>query len=327
MNRPDRRISIAPMMTHTDRHFRYFLRLLSRHAMLYTEMVTTGALIHGDANKLLHYNPEEHPLAIQLGGNNPADLARCSRMAAAAGYDEVNLNIGCPSDRVQSGEFGACLMAQPELVAECVAAMQAAVTIPVTVKCRIGIDQQDSYEELSNFISLLTDSGCRTFIIHARKAWLQGLSPRQNREVPPLQYDTVYRIKQAFPQLEIIINGGFTTVGQIQSQYGHVDGVMIGRVVCNNPYILAEIEKVIFKNDQQLTRGEVLSAYAEYITRELQAGTPFSHTTRNILGMFHGQPGAREYRRYLSENIHRKDAGIEVINHAMQNVELVGWGE
>ena len=320
MNQPDRRICIAPMMTHTDRHFRYFLRLLSKHVMLYTEMVTSGALIHGDAVKLLKYNPEEHPLAIQLGGNNPQDLARCARMAADAGYDEVNLNIGCPSDRVQSGEFGACLMAKPELVAECVAAMQAAVAIPVTVKCRIGVDHQDSYEELHNFISLLANSGCGTFIIHARKAWLQGLSPRQNREVPPLQYDTVYRIKQEFQKLEIIINGGFTEINQIRSQFQHVDGVMIGRVVCNNPYILTAIEKDIFKNESQMTRAEVLSIYSKYIARELQAGTPLSHTTRNILGIFHGQPGAREYRRYLSENIYRPGSGVEIIYQAMRSV-------
>lgn len=320
MTELDRRISIAPMMNHTDRHFRYFLRLLSKHVMLYTEMVTTGALLHGDANNLLKYNPQEHPLAIQLGGNDPGDLAQCARMAADAGYDEVNLNIGCPSDRVQSGEFGACLMANPQLVAECVTAMQASVSIPVTVKCRIGIDRQDSYEELQTFIALLAGSGCRTFIIHARKAWLQGLSPRQNRDVPPLQYDTVHRVKQEYPQLEIIINGGFTTIDQIRQQLQQVDGVMIGRVVCNNPYILTEIEKEIFYNAHTVTRCEALRAYATYVAGELTAGTPLSRTTRNILGMFHGQPGAKEYRRYLSEHIYRKDSGVEVIETAMQAV-------
>lgn len=322
MTRLDRRISVAPMMTHTDRHFRYFLRLLSPHVMLYTEMVTTGALIHGDAGKLLKYNPEEHPVALQLGGNNPADLARCAQMAAAAGYDEVNLNIGCPSDRVQSGAFGACLMAQPERVAECVAAMQAAVAIPVTVKCRIGIDHQDSYAELAHFVGRLADSGCRTFIIHARKAWLQGLSPRQNREVPPLQYATVHQIKRDFPALEVIINGGFTHVDQIRQQFGLVDGVMIGRAVCNNPYLLTDIETSIFKHDPGLTRSEALRIYTAYAARELRTGTPLSHLTRNILGMFHGQPGARGYRRYLSENMYRKGMGVEIIDHAMQAVAM-----
>lgn len=323
MTRLDRRISVAPMMKHTDRHFRYFLRLLSPHAMLYTEMVTTGALIHGDTAKLLQYNPEEHPVALQLGGNDPADLVRCARLGADTGYDEVNLNLGCPSDRVQSGAFGACLMGQPELVAECVAAMQAAVDIPVTVKCRIGIDKQDSYEELTDFVTRLADSGCQTFIIHARKAWLQGLSPRQNREVPPLQYDTVHKIKQDFPTLEIIINGGFTTIDQIKEQIGVVDGVMIGRAVCNNPWLLTTIEHQIFQHDTGLTRGEVLGIYSEYIERELMAGTPLSHLTRNILGIYYGQPGANKYRRYLSENMYRKGTGVEVIGNAMREVATV----
>ncbi|OGT81765.1 MAG: tRNA dihydrouridine(20/20a) synthase DusA [Gammaproteobacteria bacterium RIFCSPLOWO2_02_FULL_52_10] len=321
MHKLDHKICVAPMMTHTDRHFRYFLRLLSRHVMLYTEMVTTGALIHGPADKLMRYNPEEHPLAIQLGGSEPEALARCARMAAAAGYDEVNLNIGCPSDRVQSGKIGACLMAESELVAECVAAMAAVIGIPVTVKCRIGIDANDSYEALFNFVRLVAKGGCTTFIIHARKACLQGLSPRQNREVPPLKYDFVHRIKRDFPELEIIINGGITAITQIQEQLQTVDGVMIGRAMCNNPYLLSEIERTLYKHPQpQLTRNEILEAYIEYVSKELVTGTPLSYLTRNIIGMFHGRAGSRLYRRYLSENMYRRDSGIEVIRQALTYV-------
>ena len=306
------------MMTHTDRHFRYLLRLISRHAMLYTEMVTTGALLHGVTDKLLKYNPEEHPLALQLGGSSPGELARCARMAEAGGYDEVNLNVGCPSDRVQSGRFGACLMAEPELVAECVAAMQAAINIPVTVKCRIGIDASDSYEALFNFVKQVAKGGCSTFIIHARKALLHGLSPRQNREVPPLKYDFVHRIKHDFPELEIIINGGITGVTQVQDQLQHVDGVMLGRAICNNPCLLFEIEKTLFQHTQPpLTREALLQAYIGYVRNELEQGTRLSHMTRNIIGMFHGHPGSRRYRRYLSEHMYRRESGIEVITQAL----------
>jgi len=318
MHEPDRKICVAPMMTHTDRHFRYFLRLLSKHVMLYTEMVTTGALLHGDAARLLRYNPEEHPLGIQLGGSHPAELARCARLAADAGYDEVNLNVGCPSDRVQSGKIGACLMAEPALVAECVAAMQAAVTIPITVKCRIGIDDQDSYAALADFVQQVSAGGCQTFFIHARKAILQGLSPRQNREIPPLKYDYVHRIKQDYPNLEVVINGGITTMPQIQEQLRHVDGVMLGRSVCDNPCLLLEVEKDLFKDPQPwLTRDAVLENYSAYVQSELQAGTPLNRLTRTILGLFHGQPGARLYRRYLTENTCRNGVGTEIFRQAV----------
>ena len=321
MTKPDRTICIAPMMTHTDRHFRYFLRLLSKHAMLYTEMITTGALLHGDADKLLRYNTEEHPVGIQLGGSSPTELARCARLAEDAGYDEMNLNVGCPSDRVQSGKIGACLMAEPVLVAECVAAMQAAVAVPITVKCRIGIDDQDSYEALFNFVRGVARGGCETFIIHARKAHLQGLSPRQNREVPPLKYDYVHGIKRDFPELEIIINGGINTLSQIQEQLRLVDGVMLGRAICNNPCLLFEVEKTIFENSPQTnTRGAILDAYLAYAGKELEAGISLNHLTRNIIGMFHGLPGAGRYRRYLSENNHRHGAGIGTIREAMKYV-------
>lgn len=309
-------------MTHTDRHFRYFLRLISSQVMLYTEMMTSGALIHGNSGKYLAYNQEEHPVAIQLGGNNAKQLAQCAVMAMDYGYDEVNLNVGCPSDRVQSGKFGACLMLEPDLVAECVSAMQATVNIPVSVKCRIGVDEYDSYETLFHFIDKIFEAGCKTFIIHARKAILDGLSPRQNREVPPLKYDVVHRIKKDFPDLEIIINGGFTEINEIKRQFMHVDGVMIGRVACNNPCILAEIDQEIFGiQGIQLERDEILQAYCEYVSRELATGTPLSHLTRNIFGIFHGQPGAREYRRFLSENIYDPRNGVEIIEKALACVK------
>ena len=321
MTKPNRKICIAPMMTHTDRHFRYFLRLISKNVMLYTEMVTTGALIHGNSENYLNFNPAEHPLALQLGGNDSRDLSRCAIMAEDAGFDEINLNIGCPSDRVQSGKFGACLMLEPGLVADCVASMQASVKIPVTVKCRTGVDNHDSYEELSYFIELISAAGCKTVIIHARKALLNGLSPRQNREVPPLKYEVVHQIKRDFPQLEIIINGGFNGIRQIVDQLSYVDGVMIGRVVCNNSYILADIESEIFKNrDLAKKRHEILELYAVYISAELKQGAPLSHLTRNILGFYHGQPGAREYRRFLSENIYNRKKGVEIIGEALQRI-------
>ncbi len=318
----DRRLSIAPMMTHTDRHFRYFLRLVCRHALLYTEMLTTGALIHGDSRKLLAYNASEHPLAIQLGGSDPKQLALCASMAQDAGYDEVNLNVGCPSDRVQSGKFGACLMAEPELVAACVAAMQASVSIPVTVKTRIGIDDQDNYQHLYDFVVKVSDSGCQTFIIHARKAWLQGLSPRQNREVPPLNYQLVHRLKHDFPALSILINGGFTTLAQVKEQLQHVDGVMMGRAICNNPYLLAQADQVVFGDTGPVpSRHDVMQQFIHYIEQEMRKGVSFSRMTRHILGMFYGQGGARAFRRYLSENIYQTNTGVEVIEQAMSLVK------
>lgn len=319
MKQIDRRLSIAPMMDHTDRHFRYFLRIISPHALLYTEMITTGALIHGDRQRFLEHHADEYPLAIQLGGSDPDDLATCAVIAEQAGYGEVNLNVGCPSDRVQSGRFGACLMAEPDVVAEGISRMSRNVDIPVTVKTRIGIDDKDSYEELTAFIDCVKKAGCDTFIIHARKAWLNGLSPRENRELPPLQYETVYQLKQDFPDLDFIINGGFTTQDDIMEQYQHVDGVMIGRAAYQNPYLLSEIEQVLFTHETPLlTRYEILERFMTYVQQNLDQGIYLGHMSRHILGLFLGQPGARAYRRYISENAYKDGAGVEVIRIAME---------
>jgi len=323
MRQIDRTLAIAPMMDHTDRHFRYFMRIISPHALLYTEMITTGALIHGDRQRFLEHNADEYPLAIQLGGSDPKDLAACAVIAEEAGYDEVNLNVGCPSDRVQSGRFGACLMAEPELVAESVSRMSQRVDIPVTVKTRIGIDEMDSYEELTSFIKCVKEAGCDCFIIHARKAWLNGLSPKENREVPPLQYNTVHQLKKDFPEIDLIINGGFTTQDSIMEQYTHVDGVMIGRAAYQNPYLLAKIEQALFTNGNPLpTRYEILERFMEYVQQNLDQGIYLGHMTRHILGLFLSQPGARAYRRYISENAYREGAGVEVIQLAMDKTNV-----
>lgn len=309
------------MMDWTDRHDRYFLRLISRHVRLYTEMITTGAILHGDQEKLLTYEPAEHPIAIQLGGSDPAELAKAAQIAAAWGYDEINLNVGCPSDRVQSGRFGVCLMAEPELVAECVAAMQEAVTIPVTVKTRIGIDNRDSYEELVQFIRANAEAGCRIFIIHARKAWLQGLSPKENREIPPLNYERVYQLKSDFPKLTIVINGGITDLHQVDDHLRKVDGVMLGRAAYQNPYLLAQVDRRFFADDRvPLSRHQVIEALLPYVERQLEQGVYLSTITRHILGLFQGLPGARAWRRYLSENAHRRGAGVEVLEAALKAV-------
>ena len=314
-----RTVSIAPMMDWTTRHCRYFFRLLSRRVPLYTEMLTTGALIHGDRDRFLAYHPSEHPVALQVGGSTPADLARCAVFAQERGYDEVNLNVGCPSDRVQSGRFGACLMDAPELVADCVAAMRSAVKIPVTVKTRLGIDDRDSYEALTGFVEHVRDAGCQTIILHARKAWLQGLSPKENREIPPLEYSKVYALKQDYPALEIIINGGFVALDHIGEQLHKVDGVMIGRAAYQNPYLLAQIDKAFFDATQPPpSRLQVLRRYARYAREELARGARLGDLTRHLLGLFQGQPGARTWRRYLSENAHRRGAGAQVIEQAVE---------
>lgn len=306
------------MISHTDRHFRYFMRIISPHALLYTEMITTGALIHGDRQRFLAHHADEYPLAIQLGGSDPKDLATCAAIAEDAGYDEANLNVGCPSDRVQSGRFGACLMAEPELVAESIFQMSKNVNIPVTVKTRIGIDDKDSYQELVAFIDCVQKAGCNTFIIHARKAWLNGLSPKENREIPPLQYETVYQLKKDFPKLNIIINGGFTTQESIIEQYQYVDGIMIGRAAYQNPYLLAEIEQILFASQTPLfTRDEILEKFIIYIQQNLAQGIYLGHMSRHVLGLFLGQPGARAYRRYISEHAYKPGAGIEVIRAAI----------
>ncbi len=293
-------ISVAPMMDLTDRHCRYFLRLFSPKIKLYTEMITANALIYGDQNRFLNYHKAEDPVAIQLGGSVPKDLASCAKLAEARGFCEVNLNVGCPSDRVQKAKIGACLMAEPELVADCVKAMIDAVDIPITVKTRIGIDNQDSYEFLADFIDKVRSAGCSTFIIHARKAWLTGLNPKQNRTIPELNYETVYRLKRDFNNLHIDINGGFETIEQIKASLVHTDGVMIGRAAYYTPYLLAQIDQEIF-NNQSKTRLEILEKLYSYLIEELNFGTPWKQLSRHYMGLFKDQPGARLWRQFLSE--------------------------
>jgi len=312
----NRKISIAPMMNCTDRHDRYFLRLISSHALLYTEMMTTHALIHGDRQRFLAFDDFEHPVALQLGGNEPDKLAQCAKWGEEFGYDEINLNVGCPSDRVKTGRFGACLMLEPDLVGDCVAAMKNAVNIPVTIKCRIGVDLQDSYEELTHFIRTIHQAGCDVFIIHARKAWLNGLSPKQNRDIPPLQYETVHAIKRDFPHLTIIINGGIKTLAEIKNQLNFIDGVMIGREAYSNPYWLAEIEKNIFLNEID-ERGTIIEKLIPYIEQQLKNKVKLSTMTRHILGLYQGQKGARIWRRHLSENAHRPNADVGIIREVL----------
>ena len=312
-----RRIAVAPMMDWTDRHDRFFLRLITRRALLYTEMITTGAVIHGDRKRLLGFSPEERPLALQVGGSDPAQLAESARIAEGFGYDEVNVNCGCPSDRVQEGRFGACLMGAPALVARGVEAMRRATRLPVTVKCRIGIDDRDSYEDLRGFVATVAAAGCGTFIVHARKAWLQGLSPKENREIPPLRYPEVYRLKAEFPHLEIVLNGGVTSLEAAAGHLQHVDGVMIGRAAYQNPYLLAEADRRFFGADEPPPdRHEVVERLIPYVEAELAAGTRLAAITRHILGLFQGCPGARAWRRHLAENAHRPGAGVEVIRTA-----------
>ncbi|MGD2117582.1 MAG: tRNA dihydrouridine(20/20a) synthase DusA [Chromatiales bacterium] len=317
----DRIFSVAPMLDWTDRHCRYFLRLISKHTLLYTEMVTTGALLHGDRQRYLQYDQAEHPVAIQLGGSQPLELAECSKMAEDAGYDEINLNVGCPSDRVQNGRFGACLMAEPQLVADCLTTMQQAVNIPVTIKHRIGIDRDDSYEQLLSFVDTVKQSGCKTFIVHARKAWLDGLSPKQNREIPPLRYDAVYQLKQDHPELEIIINGGITTLQQAQDQLKHVDGIMMGRAIYHDPWLLAQADSLFFNApDPASDPHEVLEQFLPYVECELAAGTPLKYMSRHLLGLFHGRPGAKHWRRHIAEHAHLPGADVEVLRHAAAQV-------
>ena len=305
------------MLEWTDRHFRYFLRLISRHTFLYTEMITTGAILRGERERLLRYDRSEHPIALQLGGSDPVDLAASARIAEDFGYDEVNLNIGCPSDRVQNGRFGVCLMAEPKLVAECVSAIRGTVSIPVTVKTRIGIDERDSYEELTHFIRAVAGAGCGTFIIHARKAWLKGLSPKENREIPPLRYDVARQIKRDFPDLEIVLNGGVMTLEETKAHLRDFDGVMIGRAAYHNPYLLAEADRVLFGDPHPVpTRLEVLEAFLPYVESELANGMRLQGISRHILGLFHGAPGGRQWRRHISENAFKTGAGIEVLQAA-----------
>jgi len=318
-----RLISVAPMMDCTDPHERYFLRLISPHVLLYTEMVTIAALLHGDTEKLLDFDPFEHPVALQLGGSDPKDLAVCARMGEAVGYDEINLNVGCPSERVKAGRFGACLMLEPQLVADCVSTMNQAVKVPVTVKCRIGVDHADSYAELQTFVQTISEAGCEVFIIHARKAWLNGLSPKQNREVPPLQYEIVEQIKKDFPHLTIILNGGIKTVAAIEEHLKTIDGVMLGREAYSNPWILAEIEKHIFENDKISDRKSILEQYLIYIENQIKKGVRLTNISRHLHGLFQGQLGARAWRRYLSEHAHKRGATADVIREAMKMIGIV----
>ncbi|MBD0788888.1 tRNA dihydrouridine(20/20a) synthase DusA [Vibrio sp. Y2-5] len=321
------RLSVAPMLDWTDRHCRYFHRLMTSQTLLYTEMVTTGAIIHGKGD-FLAYNQEEHPVALQLGGSNPVDLAHCAKLAQERGYDEINLNVGCPSDRVQNGRFGACLMAEPQLVADCVAAMRDVVDVPVTVKTRIGIDDQDSYEFLTDFISIVSEKGgCEQFTIHARKAWLNGLSPKENREIPPLDYNRAYQIKKDFSHLNIAINGGVKSLEEAKEHLSHLDGVMIGREAYQSPYILAEVDQQIFGlNTPVKKRSEVIFEMFPYIEQQLSQGAYLGHITRHMLGMFQSMPGARQWRRHISENAHKAGAGIEVVEAALAKIPYQDLG-
>jgi len=322
-NAPTELISVAPMMDWTDRHCRYFLRQISRRTLLYTEMITTGAVLHGDRERLLAFNPAEHPVALQLGGADPGALAECARIAEGLGYDEVNLNVGCPSDRVQSGRFGACLMAEPELVARCVAAMREAVRIPVTVKSRIAIDTLDEWRTLRGFVETVANAGCERFIVHARKALLSGLSPKENRDIPPLRYDLVYALKSARPDLTVILNGGVNDHPAIAGHLRYVDGVMLGRAAYRNPYILADVDRLYFGDTGPVrTRHQIVEAVLPYIEAQLRGGTPLLAMSRHLIGLFQGMPGARAWRRHLSENAYHRENGIDVIRDALARIPV-----
>jgi tRNA-dihydrouridine synthase A len=314
-------VSVAPMMDWTDRHCRYFHRLISPNSVLFTEMITTGALIHGDRDRFLRFDKTEHPLVIQLGGDTPSALAECAKMAEDYSYDEVNLNCGCPSDRVQSGNFGACLMAQPELVAESVDAMIQAVDIPVTVKCRIAIDDYDDYDFLYQFIKTVSEAGCNTFTVHARKAWLKGLSPKENRDIPPLRYDIVKEIKNNFPEQKFVLNGGIKTITDIKEHLTVFDGVMIGREAYQNPYFLACIENEVFNNTKTISRKAAAEEMISYIEQQAKDyGTPIKSITRHMIGLFHQQTGAKSWRRYISENAHKEGTRPDFLKEAMSKV-------
>lgn len=310
------RLSVAPMMDWTDRHCRYFHRLLAPHARLYTEMVTSAALVHGDRQRLLGFDDAEHPVALQLGGSDPQELAQAARIGADFGYDEINLNVGCPSDRVQSGRFGACLMHEPALVADCFTSMREAVTIPVTIKCRLGVDDQDEYADLQHFIETVAARGCGIFIVHARKAWLKGLSPKENREVPPLNYQRVYQLKRDFPALTILINGGIQSLAEVRTHLMHTDGVMLGRTAYHEPYRLAELEHALFGTPLP-DRMALIRQMREYTERHLAEGGKLNHISRHLLGLFQGLPGARGWRRHLSENAYRDNADWGVVERAL----------
>ncbi|MFT7179355.1 MAG: tRNA-dihydrouridine synthase A, partial [Oceanospirillaceae bacterium] len=321
-HRLDRRFSVAPMIDVTDRHYRYLARLLSQHALLFTEMITTGAILNGDQDYLLSYTDQEHPLVLQLGGSNTDELAKCARIGENYGYDEINLNVGCPSDKVQNNMIGACLMAHPKLVTDCMQAMIEAVNIPVTIKHRIGIDDVDDYDVLAGFVEQVSSSGCDTFIVHARNAILKGLSPKQNREVPPLQYDKVYRLKEDFPNLEIIINGGIDNIADCQQHLTKVDGVMLGRAANHNSALLTQVDQQLYGSNLAIPeRLQVSLAYFAYMQQQHEKGTSLHHMSGHIMGLFQGIPGARSLRRHISENIHGSSANIQVMYDALGLIE------
>lgn len=313
-------IAVAPMLDWTDRHYRSLARMISKRVQLWSEMVTTGALLHGDPGRHLDYDAAEHPLVLQLGGSGTHDMAACARMAEQWGYDEVNINVGCPSDRVQKGRFGACLMAEPQTVADCVRAMRDAVSIPVTVKCRIGIDRDDAYAPLRDFVGVVSEAGCEAFIVHARKAWLDGLSPSQNRDIPPLRYAYVHRLKSDLPQLHISINGGIATWEQAAEHLPALDGVMVGRAAYKGPWMLSSVDRLFYGAATDPDRWDVLEQWRAYVQGHLQQGVPLKYMTRHMLGMFNGMPGARAFKRHLSENAYQAGAGIEVLDHALAQV-------
>ncbi len=321
MSKLDRTISVAPMMDCTDRHDRYFLRLISKHVLLYTEMVATGAALKGDRQKVLGFNNFEKPLALQVGGSNKKDLAEVAKIAEDMGYDEININLGCPSKKVQKNKFGACLIKEPDLVAECLDAMVQACNIPVTAKTRIGFDDVEDFDYLNNFVGKMAATGCKTIILHARKAILKGLSPRENLKIPKLNYPMVHQIKKENPNLEIIINGGITTCSEIKEHLSNVDGVMIGRAIYQSPYFLADIEREIFDNSDILTRTEIVEELVRYVSEEVKKGTRVNQIMRHTVGLYHGQKGSTEWKRYLSANMMARDSDFQKVNHILEIVQ------
>jgi len=315
----DRTFCVAPMLDCTDRHERFLARLISKRTVLYTEMITTGALIFGDRQKFLAFDESEHPVALQLGGSEPDAMTQCAELVQEWGYDEVNINVGCPSDRVQSGSFGACLMQTPDLVAQNIKQMQSAVDIPVTVKCRIGVDDQEPETALWSLVQSCADAGCTTFLVHARKAWLKGLSPKENRDIPPLDYPLVYRLKEDFPELEIVINGGINTIEDCKEHLNHVDGVMMGREAYSNPYIMSRVDQELYgEKEEPLSRDQVLIEYIAYVERNLAEGVRLNHMSRHVVGLYHGEPRSRLFRRHLSENAHKPESTEGLLQEAYE---------
>ena len=315
-------LCIAPMMEWTDRHYRYLVRLMTKHTRLYTEMVTTGALVHGDRERFLQFNEIEHPLALQLGGSDPIEMAQSAQWGEQAGYDEININVGCPSDRVQAGRFGVCLMREPALVAECITSMRDKISIPITVKCRIGVDDDDDYDFLQRFVNSIKQAGCDTLIVHARKALLKGLNPKQNREIPPLNYDRVYQLKNDYSNMKIIINGGINSIEEIKQHLLHVDGVMIGRQAYKHPEFLLNVDKEIYgdTDKESSLMNDVINQYAVYVEKNMQQGTPLKSMTKHILNVYQGIPGAKHWRRHLSENMHKPNASVELIYQGLEKI-------